>query len=175
MATRAIYSKCSKCGKSFPTSSMQKKGTKKYCNNCIDSVNQESEDYKELIDYIYTKLFERKEPPKLIFKQIADLKEKYKWTYIGMLYSLKWYYEVECNPINSDNYHGVGLIEFIYDDAKKYYADYLEKCSRLEQINFSSEETNVVVNLNEINKIQFEITRVKNLIDISEIGGDIDE
>ena len=83
--------------------------------------------------------------------------------------------DVEKNQVPSLKIPSRGTGNIVYDDAKKYYADYSEKCSRLEQINFSSEETNLIVDLNEINKIQFELTRTKNLIDISEIGGDIDE
>lgn len=168
---RTGYSKCCKCGKSFATTEMQKKGTKKYCQQCFKVVEQEGEHYKILIDYIYKTIFPDKEPPKLIFKQIADLKEKYQWTYMGMLYALKWHYEIEKNPIDTDRYYGVGIIEYIYDDAKIYYSHLSEEYKRLENITFSTEEKKVMIDVALIQKYQEELSKRDNIIDISQIGG----
>lgn len=55
-----------------------------------------------------------------IKKQVESYIKEYNFTYSGMLKSLKWFYEVKGNSKESSNGR-VGIIPYIYEDAKKYY------------------------------------------------------
>ncbi len=51
---------------------------------------QESQDYKDLIDYIFKRIYDTPHP--LVYKQIKEFKEQGK-TYFGMLHSLIYFYD----------------------------------------------------------------------------------
>ena len=55
-----------------------------------------------------------------IKKQVESYIKEYGFTYSGMFKSLKWWYEVKGNSKESSNGR-VGIIPYIYEDAKKYY------------------------------------------------------
>jgi len=55
-----------------------------------------------------------------IHKQAEKYIEQYNFTYSGMLKSLKWFYEIKRNNKESSNGR-IGIIPYIYEDAKKYY------------------------------------------------------
>lgn len=80
---------------------------------------QEEKDLEELEQYII-KLFNEPFVNARIRKQIKSYKEKYNYTYSGMLKSLIWFYEVKGNSIEKSN-HGIGIIPYIYQDAMNYY------------------------------------------------------
>lgn len=53
-------------------------------------------------------------------KQIMQFRKEYKYTYRGMLNTLRWWYEITGHSIQDAN-GGVGIIPYIYEDAKAYY------------------------------------------------------
>lgn len=53
-------------------------------------------------------------------KQIMQYRKEYKYTYRGMLNTLRWWYEITGHAIQDAN-GGVGIIPYIYEDAKTYY------------------------------------------------------
>ena len=55
-----------------------------------------------------------------IHKQAEKYIEQYNFTYSGMLKSLKWFYDVKQHSKESSNGR-IGIIPYIYEDAKKYY------------------------------------------------------
>lgn len=46
---------------------------------------------------------------------------EYNFTWSGMLKALKWFYEIQKSPKKSLDYDTIGIIPFVYEDAKKYY------------------------------------------------------
>jgi hypothetical protein len=84
-----------------------------------ETYSQEELDYKELEDYI-KKLFNKNVVPARVKKQIKDYKEEYGYTSSGILKTLYWWYELKNNSTEKAN-EGIGIVPFIYDDAKDYY------------------------------------------------------
>lgn len=52
-------------------------------------------------------------------KQLSQYEKEYNFTYSGMLKALKYWYEVKQHPVDQDK--GVGIIPYIYAQAKEYY------------------------------------------------------
>lgn len=83
------------------------------------SMTQEEKDLRDLVTYIQQLLGDDYVYMK-VKKQIEEYHNKFQYSYTGMLSSLKWYYEVQNNKTDKAN-GGVGIIPYIYNDAKKYY------------------------------------------------------
>ena len=77
-------------------------------------------DYEELTNYI-EKLFGVGYVNAKIAKQIKDFRETYGYTYNGMLGTLTYWYEVRGASLDKAN-GGIGIIPYIYDQAKDYYS-----------------------------------------------------
>ena len=77
-----------------------------------------NEQYTVLINYITKLLGER--PTEKAIRQINKYVREYGYTYQGIMYSLIWYYEIEKNSISMAN-HGIGIVPYVYNDAKDYY------------------------------------------------------
>ena len=95
------------------------------------SMTQEEKDLRDLYEYIKL-LFGVDYNFKKVERQIKEYKQ-YKdgndlpYTYSGMLASLRWFYEIKGNNKDAAN-GGIGIIPYIYNDAKKYYYNiYLAK------------------------------------------------
>ena len=87
----------------------------KKCNE--EHPNSDSE---ELTLYII-KLFKLKDDyilPKYM-KQLSSYVKEYNFTYSGMLKALKYWYEVKKHPL--DKTKGIGIIPYIYKEARDYY------------------------------------------------------
>lgn len=54
-----------------------------------------------------------------IRKQIKSFKEEYNYTYEGMLKSLKWWFEIQKQPIRGIQ-DGIGIIPYIYQKAENF-------------------------------------------------------
>lgn len=55
-----------------------------------------------------------------IKKQINDYVEKYKYSYTGIMRSLKYFYEIKHNSIDKAN-GSIGIVPWIYQEAYNYY------------------------------------------------------
>lgn len=128
MATHLV--KCLKCGKMFDANTVpfEKPRSNRYAHivcptdgdNSIPKkeLSQEEKDRLELVDYI-TKLFGDQLSPRA-WKQMDEFKKEYKYTYSGMLKTLKWWYELKGNSIEK-SYGGIGIIPYVYNEASQYY------------------------------------------------------
>lgn len=97
---------------------------RRYAHKTCTDRQQENKDkeliaYEELEKYIMN-LFSKNYLTAKVRKQIKDYKQEYNYTFIGMLRSLKWWYEVKGNSTAQAN-DGIGIIPFIYEQAEKYY------------------------------------------------------
>lgn len=90
---------------------------------CYDDYVAEKEasktDEDKLTEYI-CELFKTNAPGARINRQIKDMIEKYEYTHSGILGSLKYWYEVKGESLEKAN-GGIGIVPFIYNDARKYY------------------------------------------------------
>lgn len=112
MASRKV--KCPKCGKSNDKEIAVKYNNRYYCKECIEDV----EEYKELIEAI-CQIYELEAPTMQIVKQIKDYKDKYNFTNSGILFTLKYYYQILENKVLEDS--GIGIVPYYYDKARDYY------------------------------------------------------
>lgn len=56
-----------------------------------------------------------------VTQQLKEYKNKNKdWTYKGMFFALKWFYEIEHNDWNRSN-GGIGILPYIYYDGTEYW------------------------------------------------------
>lgn len=115
--------------------------------NCVnkqqDLKNKEEKAYEELEKYIMN-LFSKDYLTAKVRKQIKDYKQEYHYSFIGMLRSLKWWYEIKGNNLTQAN-DGIGIIPFIYEQAEKYYYSLL-----LAQLNNDNNNYNYIPIVKEI-------------------------
>ena len=81
--------------------------------------SQADKDYEELTNYI-EKLFGIGYVSAKVAKQIKDFRETYAYTYSGMLGTLVYWYEIKKAQIDKAQ-GGIGIIPYIYEQAKEYY------------------------------------------------------
>ena len=117
--------KCLYCGEKFdrlsePNVKIGRRYAHKKCyeaqSNEDIKAQQDKHDFFEYIKQIYGEDYNYI----LISKQAENYIKQYNFTYSGMLKSLKWWYEVKRNSKESANGR-IGIIPYIYEDAKKYY------------------------------------------------------
>lgn len=113
--------KCPECGTFNDKENAIYHNSKYYCKICYDNKMRESQDYKDLIAYI-CELYEIDAPTGWMLKQIKDFKEQFHYTYRGMKTTLNFFYEIQEGHDTADSM-GIGIIPFVYDDAKKFYVD----------------------------------------------------
>lgn len=75
---------------------------------------------QELLNYIQ-KLLKKKIDAK-INQQIGKYIEEYKYTPQGILYALYYFFEIKGNSIAKAN-GGIGIVPFVYEEAKQYYLE----------------------------------------------------
>lgn len=92
-------------------------------------------------------------------------------SYKTQLLTLKWYYEVERNPVQ-DRYHTIGIIPYVYDKAANYYKLQEKKRKEIEvAIEKQLEQDRVEIKYNPSDYIGRK--KKKKMIDIDSIvGGD---
>ena len=105
------------------------KNGKKICKNCLEAQTKNSEmpDYNNLLEYIKS-LFHKNEVPET-WKLFIDKQRKMGKTYSGMQGSLYYFYEILNNPVDYEAMNSIGIIEYVYDDARKHFEE-------LERVNF---------------------------------------
>lgn len=124
----AAYVKCLYCEQKFnrndPSIKAKQVSARRYAHlHCweehIKNMTQEEKDEQEF--YLYAKQLFGEDYNYILTKKLAEryVKEN-KYTYSGMLKSLKWFYEKEGNPIDDSN-GTIGIIPYIYSKAAQYY------------------------------------------------------
>ncbi|MFO1442948.1 hypothetical protein KDN24_06920 [Bacillus sp. Bva_UNVM-123] len=109
--------KCPYCEKKLNKSESHEHKKRYYHIYCFETWQREGQDYKELMEYI-SELFKVEYPSLVIKKQIKDMKsEGYK--YKGMELALRYFFETLDNRVQENT--GVGIIPYIYEEAKRHY------------------------------------------------------
>ena len=124
MAAKAMV-KCLYCGKMLDRNSepcAKPKGNRYAHQKCYDkhmaSMSQEERDYEELIEYIKHLLGEDLNPR--VWKQLKEYKDVYKYSYSGILKTLKWWYDLKGNSVEKAN-GAIGIVPYVYQQACQYY------------------------------------------------------
>lgn len=144
----AAQVKCVHCKNQVDKENCTQLSTRRYvCNNCLEEYTllekqrqTEADAYKDLIDYI-CQLFSIKAPTLLIVSQIKRFKDEYGYTYQGMKATLEYFFELQHNSL--ENSSGVGIIPYVYDEVKKFYADKKALQKQIEKYDLNNPNVNV--------------------------------
>lgn len=138
--------KCPYCGKDIQPNEPKKpyKGKhyhtvcyKKYCAEIYVQNNNNTDSKQVLYDYI-CQLFGIKELSPFLTAQLLKFEKDYSMTYDGMWFSLKYYFEILGNK--PDIKKGIGIVPYVYDEAKKFY----QKLLTLKERNAHSQTTEAI-------------------------------
>lgn len=119
------YVKCLYCGEKFdrlkePNVKIGRRYAHKSCYEAQDEQTlKQDKDKHDFFEYI-KELYGEDYNYISISKQAENYIKQYDFTYSGMLKSLKWFYEVKGSSKEGSNGR-IGIIPYIYNDAKKYY------------------------------------------------------
>ena len=116
-----------------------------YCNLKVDkdvAVRHKDKNYhsdcaqlqiekEELMDYICF-LFGLKAPGPVVYSQLKNFLAK-GYTYQGILYSLKYFYDIKKNSLKKSN-QAIGIVPYVYDEAQEYYKNMAEKQNQLKEV-----------------------------------------
>lgn len=101
-------------------------------NTREENKTQEQKDLEELEDLIKT-LFKEPYVNARIKKQIKDYVAEYHYTYRGIILTLNYWYVIKAQSIEKAN-GGIGIVPFIYEDARRYYRSiYMAKMANIEK------------------------------------------
>ena len=142
--------KCLYCGQQFdrlsePNIKLGRRYAHLSCYEAQDDKTlKEEKDKHDFFEYI-KELYGQDYNYISISKQAESYIKQYGFTYSGMLKSLKWFYEVKHNDKESSNGR-IGIIPYIYEDAKKYYYNlYLAQERNKDVTNYRLEVKEIVI------------------------------
>jgi hypothetical protein len=75
-------------------------------------------EYSDLIAYICN-LYKIKAPTGMILKQVKDFQVDYGYKLSGIKLSLQYFFETKGNEVLEDS--GIGIVPFVYEEAKKHF------------------------------------------------------
>lgn len=156
---------CPDCGIDIVDKKQSKRISNRWvCLPCVEKREQITNDRQELYDLV-AELFFIKYPTGMMMKQIKDYKEDLEYTYKGMTLSLVYWTETLNNTMS--NAKGVGIIPYIYEDAKKFYIEKMNIKREVENMEgeFTSKK---VVKLSK-RKMNKDDKSKHNIIDMSDL------
>ena len=143
--------KCPICGELNYKEDSTQAGTRYYCKGeCLEEIlekqsekDREKEDWSELYHYII-EIYGHK-PTGMMFKQLGDYrKDPYNYTNKGMYLTLKYFYETKGQTAMENR--GLGIIPYIYEDAKKNYIEQMEVSEYNSEFESSEQVKRVKIN-----------------------------
>jgi hypothetical protein len=136
--------KCPYCETQLQKEEAYEYKKKYYHVKCFNEWQQEKEHRQQLIDYI-CKTFRIDAPTGMILKQIKDFQTDYKYKLKGMELALQYFHETLGNPVQQGS--GIGIIPFVYEDAKNHYIKQQKIAESLQNLE-SNEEVTVYIDPN---------------------------
>ncbi|MBU5331720.1 hypothetical protein KQI61_05885 [Anaerocolumna aminovalerica] len=155
---------CKGCGKKLHPHEKFTHSSKSYCDVCYKKVTRDSNEYKQLVEFICDN-YKIEKPTGLMFKQIKDMKIENGYSYGGMTYTLWYCKEILMKQLNVK--YGVTLIKFYYDEAKNYYNEQERLIKQLNELEDIELKTKVI----KINKQTGNSTTNKSLINLNDLLG----
>lgn len=92
----------------------------KVCYDRMEEEKTEEQKSKEELENYIMKMFNTTFVNARIRQQIKRMREEYNYSYTGILKSLVYFYEIKRNSIEKAN-GGIGIVPYIYEDARNYY------------------------------------------------------
>lgn len=140
-----------------------------YHEECFNKLQIRKQHRSELLDYI-CELYKIPIPNGLILKQIKEYETEYKYTLKGIQMSLHYFHIINGNPVEIENskYNtakGIGIVPYVYDDAKNYYV-------KMQMINVSARNTTIQTKAEIVKIKQTKKEKPKNLIEIKGIANE---
>jgi molybdopterin converting factor small subunit len=123
--------KCPYCEKKLPKDEAVTHSKRYYHQNCFDEMQRNKEDRKELIEYICN-LYNLDAPTGLILKQVKDFQETYNYKFKGIMLALQYFHDTLDNPVREGD--GIGIVPYVYEDAKRHYITRVNVENSLENI-----------------------------------------
>jgi hypothetical protein len=130
--------KCPYCENHLDKDDAYEYKKKYYHVNCFNEWQQEKAHRQQLIDYI-CKLYRIEVPSGMILKQIKDFQIDYKYKLKGMELALRYFHETLGNPVQQGS--GIGIIPFVYEDAKNHYIKQIKIAESLQNLGENDEIT----------------------------------
>lgn len=157
---------CPDCGVDITDKSVAKKVSGRWvCPDCQVKREKEQADRQELYSLV-ADLFQIEFPTGMMMKQIKDMKEDLNYTYKGMTLSL--IYWTETRGENMSNARGVGIIPYIYEDAKDFYIKKMKVKKSIEEMEGAFyTDKKVTISKDAIKKTRE--SKKKHLIDMEEL------
>lgn len=153
--------KCPYCEQKLDKDEAHEYKKRYYHEDCFNTWKSESEDRNSLIDYIM-ELYNLDSPTGLMLKQIKEFHEDMKYKYKGMELALRYFHETLGNVVQEGT--GIGIIPYIYEEAKKHYIQKQKVEESIESFN-----GDVEVKVVEIASPQFTYKKKVSQIDISSL------
>lgn len=179
MSVEKTY-KCAICGNKVAGEHMTLVGKKRYCNDgCIQQKELQDRDEgyrRDCIQYMMN-LNGLEQPNMVWLKLIKQYHEEANYTYKGMLITLMTMYDT-WGIENKSELHAIHSIPHYYSEAKRYYADQIERRKRLKEFEENGKDffnrRTVVVSSKDL-EIKSENFAKVNKIDMDEILEDEDD
>lgn len=163
----ARLSTCKGCGKKLQPEEKYTHANKAYCADCYKEVQRESDEYKQLIDFICIN-YQIERPTGFMLKQIKELRTECSYSYAAMTYTL-WYCKEVLGKHLIEKY-GVALIKHFYNEACDYYNQQERMKEQMKNIENVEIRTKIVKRQN--SKSQGKMSSLINLGNLLG-GGDI--
>lgn len=128
-----LYSECLNMSQVAREIGISNSTVKKYLNKeNLKKVKTQYDDRDALFFYII-RLFGLNSEEEPVSSHNLTLMQKYKvkgYPYRGQLLTLKYFYEVERHPVRPE-YKTIGIIEYVYERARKYYHTQAKKADEI--------------------------------------------
>lgn len=130
-----------------------------YHEECFETWRREADHRKELIEYI-CQLYGLDAPTGMMLKQIKEFQEEYNYKLKGIELALRYFHETLGNPVQEGA--GIGIVTYVYEDAKRHYMRKMKVEESLENI-----EKNIEKKVVTVQSPQFTYQKKVKQIDIS--------
>lgn len=129
---RGRLPKCPDCGVDIVDKDKAKKISGRWvCEDCQEVRNRTEADRQELYALV-ADLFFIEFPTGGMMRQIKNMREENGYTYKGMTLSLEYWIDTLGNTMQ--NAKGVGIIPYIYEDAKQFYIEKMNVARQVDEM-----------------------------------------
>jgi hypothetical protein len=132
-----------------------------YHESCFKEWQHEKEHREELKEYI-CEIYKLDAPTGIMFKQIKTFQEEYKYKLKGIELALRYFHETLGNSVQEGA--GIGIVPYIYEEAKKHY---IMKMRVKQSVNQT--ESNIEKKVVTVQSPQFTYQKKIKQIDISSL------
>lgn len=135
--------KCPYCEDKLPKDEAIKHTNGRYYHeDCYEEWRGQADDRTQLIDYI-CELYDIKAPTGMMLMQIKRFQDEFDYKYKGMELSLRYFHELLGNPVREGD--GLGIIPYVYEDAKNNYIAKIQVKNSIEEFDFNIKPKKVSV------------------------------